>query len=78
MKALVDDLVGYTQKFTMVSQKKSQVTAAKQEISKGKGKGRPSILGKSTNSRQSKQAAAARMSVTLSSSQGIGTHNVSK
>jgi hypothetical protein len=64
MKALVDDLVGYTQKFTMVSQKKSQVTAAKQVGSSHKG--RPSKHGKLTNSHQSKHTGAARMSVTLS------------
>ena len=70
MKAMVNDLVGYTQKFTMLSQKKSQTTAAKQEH-----KGRPSVKhhghGKATRSRQSKHAGATQISATHSSSQEV-------
>lgn len=66
MKAMVNDLVGYTQKFTMLSQKKSQLTAAKEEH-----KGRPSKHGKPSNSRHPKHDAAAQISISHSSSQEV-------
>ena len=74
MKAMVNDLVGYTQKFTMLSQKKSQTTAAKHEHIPHE-KGRHSVKhhghGKATRSRQSKHAGATQRSATHSSSQEV-------